>query len=138
MVTRDEIKGHWHEVKGRLQDHWGQLTDDDLQQVRGSAEQLIGAIQQKTGATRHEIEGFLDRVVESSSGMMGQASDAAHHYAEEAGTAVRQGYEQAASSVVDYSTRLDRSVRENPGRALVVAFGIGVAAGALLLFNRRR
>lgn len=138
MVTREEIRGHWNEVKGRLQENWGQLTDHDLQQARGSAEQLIGTIQQKTGATRSEIEHFLTRAIDSSSSMMGQASHAAQHYAEEAGEAVRHGYEQAASSVSDLSRRVDASVRANPSAALAVAFGIGVAAGALLLFNRRR
>lgn len=138
MVTREEIRGHWNEVKGRLQEHWGQLTDHDLQEARGNAEQLIGTIQQKTGATRNEIERFLARVVDDSSSMLGQASGAAQHYAEEAGEAVRYGYDQAASSVSDFSRRVDASVRANPSAALAVAFGIGVAAGALLLFNRRR
>lgn len=138
MVTREEIRGHWNEVKGRLQEHWGQLTDHDLQQARGNAEQLIGTIQRKTGATRQEIERFLDRAVESSSSMFGHASEAAHYYADEAGQAIRHGYDQAATSVSDLSRRIDSQVRANPSAALAVAFGIGVAAGALLLFNRRR
>lgn len=138
MVTREELKGHWNLVKGRLQERWGQLTDEDLSRIEGGAERLVGAIQQKTGATRAEIEQLLSRSVHDASGMADQALVAAREYASEASEALRGGYDQAAESAAELTRRLTETMRSKAGQTALIAFGIGLAAGALLMMNRRR
>lgn len=142
-MNRDELVGHWNEVKGRLQEHWGQLTDDDLQRAKGSAQQLVGVVQQKTGATRNEVESFLRQFIGDSeltdqvSRVAKEYGDAAQQVAGEAAAYLRDGYDRASRSGVEYSERVVDSIRTRPKESLAIAFGIGIAAGALLFFRKR-
>lgn len=145
MVTREELKGQWNQVKGRLKEHWGQLTDDDFRRAEGSADELVGVVQQRTGATRSEVERFLDDVLDESSQvrervaeMADQYADVAQQYAADAGEFVRENYERAAQTSKDYSAKLAETVRNRPGESLAIAFGVGIAAGALLFLRQRR
>lgn len=137
MVTREELTGRWNEVKGRLQEHWGQLTEDDLQQVKGSADQLIGMVQRKTGAARGEIEQFLNNVITEGQSAAARMSGAAAHYAEDASAMAREQYQRAAERTAEYSHRLADTIRSRPTESLAIAFGLGIAAGALLFLGRR-
>lgn len=138
MNTREELKGRWDEVKGRLQKQWGQLTDDDLQQFRGSTNELVGVIQRKTGATRNEIESFLSSVISDGEGLAGRVSDAAQRYAEEASDYARENYDRAAAATSEFSRQLATTVRRRPAESMAIAFGVGIAAGAILFLGRRR
>ncbi|KAA5542585.1 CsbD family protein [Roseiconus nitratireducens] len=139
MISQDRIQGHWDEVKGQLRSRWGQLTDDDLQRAKGSAEHLVGVIQAKTGEARHEIEHFLHDVLGGRVSRAGQQYSAAmQQFADEASDYARRNYRRVASRSGDYATRLAESVRERPAESLAVAFGLGIAAGAIFLFRGRR
>lgn len=145
MVTREELKGQWNQVKGRLQEHWGQLTDDDLSGARGSTDQLVGVVQQKTGATRREIEDFLDNAVQEGNRIGQQVSetaqqyaDVANQYAAEASDYVKDNYRRAAEVSGQYADRVAETVRTRPGESLAIAFGLGIAAGALFFMKGRR
>ncbi len=138
MITREEIKGRWDEVKGRLQEQWGQLTDDDLQSFRGSTNELIGVIEQKTGATRNEIESFLSHVISEGETAAARATDAVGRYAEEASEYARENYDRVAAATSDFSKQVAHSVRSRPAEAMAIAFGLGLAAGALFFMGRRR
>ncbi len=137
MLTREEIRGQWNQVKGRLQEHWGQLTDDDLRQAHGSTDQLIGVVQQKTGATRREVEQFLDRVLSDGRSTADRVSEAASQYAQEASEMAREHYARAANATADLSKQVAHTVRNRPTESLAVAFGLGIAAGALFFLGRR-
>ena len=145
MVTREELRGQWNQVKGRLRDHWGELSDRDLSRAQGSAEELIGVVQQKTGATRREVEEFLHHILDEGSHMSERAADALQHfagatqeYADEASDAMRRGANQAAHWSEDYGKRVAETVRSRPTESIAIAFGLGIAAGALFFLNRRR
>ena len=138
MVTREELKGQWNQVKGRLQEHWGQLTEDDLQRAEGSADQLIGVVQQKTGATRGEVEHFLANVLTEGRSRMDQVTETASQYAEEASVMARQQYERAAEATADFSKQVAHTVRNRPAESLAIAFGLGIAAGAVFFLGRNR
>ena len=145
LVTREELKGQWNQVKGRLQEHWGQLTDDDLSRAEGSADQLVGVVQQKTGATRREVEDFLDsavregdRIGQQVSDTAQQVADVAGQYAAEAGEYVKDNYRRAADMSGQYADRIAHTVRTRPGESLAIAFGLGIAAGALFFMKGRR
>lgn len=143
MSNREEIQGRWTEVKGRLREHWGQLTDDDLQRAKGSAEQLVGVVQEKTGAAKSEVEQFINGVLGESFGK--QASEAMHHYADSAGQMASEAADYArlrardfANQSGDYAARLNETVRAKPAESLVIAFGLGIAAGAFFFLGRKR
>jgi uncharacterized protein YjbJ (UPF0337 family) len=138
MVTREELKGQWNQVKGRLQEHWGQLTEDDLRQAQGSADQLVGIVQEKTGATRGEIEHFLSDVIGEGHSAAQRVGQAASHYAEEASELARQQYDRAAGATSDFSKQVAHTVRNRPTESLLIAFGLGIATGALFFLGRDR
>ncbi|SMP59213.1 Uncharacterized conserved protein YjbJ, UPF0337 family [Neorhodopirellula lusitana] len=145
MITKQELTGQWNEVKGRLQEHWGQLTDDDLNRVSGSADQLVGVVQQKTGATRREIEDFLSGMFKDSDRLKEKVSEAAHQYADvageyaaEAGEYLKENYRRASQVSGDYSQQLAHTVRTRPAESMAIAFGLGIAAGALFFIKGRR
>ncbi len=137
MLTRDELKGQWTEVKDRLQEHWHQLSEADLSTASESADQLIGIVQQKTGAARNEIEDFLDGVVAEGRSTANKVSQAASHYAEQASDIAQQQYSNVADATADMSKRVAHTVRNRPTESLAIAFGLGIAVGALALMGRR-
>jgi len=136
MITREELKGQWNQVKGRLQEHWGQLTDDDLLRAEGSTDQLIGIVQEKTGATRNEIEQFLGKAIVESQSAARRVGEAASYYADEASAMAREQYERAAAVTTDLSKQVAHTVRSRPAESLAIAFGLGIAAGALFFLGR--
>ena len=144
MTSREQIKGRWNEVKGRLKEHWGELTEDDLRQAEGSADQLVGVVQQKTGATKNEIEKFIDNVL-GSSNLSDKAAETVQQYADAAQAAMadataraKENYQWLAESSGEYSRRVAETVRSRPKESLAIAFGLGIAAGALMFFGRKR
>ena len=143
MVNREQLHGQWNEVKGRLREHWGQLTENDLQRARGSAEQLVGVVQQKTGATRNEVENFLNGILDPSLGE--KVSAAAQQYGEAAQQAysdtadyMKHACADAAAVTEDYAERFVHTVKSRPKESIAIAFGLGIAAGALFFFGKRR
>jgi uncharacterized protein YjbJ (UPF0337 family) len=144
MANREQIKGHWNEVKGRLKDHWGQLTDDDLRRAEGSTDQLVGVVQQKTGATKTEIEKFIDGIL-GSGNLSDQAAETVHAYADAAQSAAsdaaayaRENYERLATQTEDYTQKVSETVRSRPAESMAIAFGLGLAAGALFFLGRKK
>ncbi len=143
MVTREELIGHWNEVKGRLREQWGELTEDDLQRARGSADQLVGVVQQRTGATKAEVEAFIDRVFEGST--REQLKERVDHYAEaaqrfagDAATYVNDGVRRAGQQSGYYAHQLTETIKARPKESLAIAFGVGIAAGALLFRGKEK
>lgn len=138
MITREEIKGRWNEVKGRLMEQWEQLTEEDLQQFRGSTNELIGVIQKKTGATRNEIDSFMSNLVNDGERLGNRVSAAAMQYAEGTGEYAKENFDRVAAAATSFSKQVVHSVRSRPAESMAIAFGVGLAAGALLLISRRR
>ena len=101
--------------------------------------------EQGTGATRSEVEQFLDRIVHEGSRLgeqltetAQQYADAAKRYAAESGEYLRDQYQLVYDQAGDYSAKIAETVRRRPGQSLAIAFGLGIAAGALMLFSRKR
>ncbi|TWU25126.1 hypothetical protein Pla52o_14240 [Novipirellula galeiformis] len=143
MANREQIRGHWNEVKGRLKEHWAQLTDDDLRRAEGSTDRLVGVVQQKTGATRNEVEKFIDSLFGASMGdqaaqKVQQYSDAAQQMASDAGQYARDQAKRFAAQSGDLSATVNETVRKRPGESLAIAFGLGIAAGAILFMGRKK
>ncbi len=83
-------------------------------------------------------------MVEEGHTVVQQISDKASHYAEvagdyasNAGEYLRDAGEVVSTKACDYSARLADTVRSRPAESLAIAFGLGMAAGALLVFNRK-
>jgi uncharacterized protein YjbJ (UPF0337 family) len=132
MVNAQVLQGQWNQIRGELKKRWGQLTEDDLRFANGNVDQLIGRIQSKTGEARDAIERFLNDLTSQSSSMVAQAAEQAGQYARYAGDQMREGYNRIADQFgrgYEYSQEM---IRENPGRTIATAFGIGVLLGVVV------
>lgn len=137
MTDQHILEGNWNEIKGKIRQKWGQLTDDDLMQIRGDADQIIGAIQRKTGEAREAIQRYLQEVSGNAASAVGTASETVRDYAQHATESVQQTARQAAERVRAGYNEAERFVRDRPGKSLLVCFGLGLIAGAVIVLSRR-
>jgi uncharacterized protein YjbJ (UPF0337 family) len=119
MANQRICDGNWNEIKSKLLEKWGQLTDDDCQQIGRDTEQLIGVIQQKTGEAREAIEKYLQEI-------SGSAASKACNCARRAAEQARAGYDKAKCVV-----------RDRPAESMLVCFGGGLVAGAVIALALR-
>ncbi len=132
MVNAQVLQGQWNQVRGELKKKWGQLTDDDLRFSNGNIDQLVGKIQQRTGEAREAIEQFLGEATTQGASAVAQAAGQVGQYARYAGDQVREGYNRISEQFgrgYDYSQEV---IRENPGRSLATAFGVGILLGVVV------
>jgi uncharacterized protein YjbJ (UPF0337 family) len=132
MVNAQVLQGQWNQIRGELKKRWGQLTDDDLRFAGGNIDQLVGKIQQRTGEAREAIEEFLNEAVSRGSSAMSQAAGQVGQYARYAGDQMREGYNRISDQFgrgYDYSQDM---IRENPGRSIAMAFGVGILLGVVV------
>jgi uncharacterized protein YjbJ (UPF0337 family) len=132
MVNAQVLQGQWNQVRGELKKRWGQLTDDDLRFAGGNIDQLIGKIQQRTGEGREAIEQFLGEVTSRGASAVAQAAGQVGEYARYAGDQMREGYNRISDQFgrgYEYSQDM---IRENPGRSIVTAFGVGILLGVVV------
>jgi uncharacterized protein YjbJ (UPF0337 family) len=132
MVNAQVLQGQWNQVRGELKKKWGQLTDDDLRFSNGNIDQLVGKIQERTGAAREAIEHFLGEATSQGASAVAEAAGQVGQYARFAGDQVREGYNRISDQFgrgYDYSQEM---IRENPGRSLATAFGVGILLGVVV------
>jgi uncharacterized protein YjbJ (UPF0337 family) len=132
MVNAQVLQGQWNQVRGELKKRWGQLTDDDLRFSGGNIDQLVGKIQQRTGEAREAIEEFLTEATSRGASAVSQAAGQVGQYARYAGDQMREGYNRISDHFgrgYDYSQDM---IRENPGRSIATAFGVGILLGVVV------
>lgn len=132
MVNAQALQGQWNQIRGELKKKWGQLTDDDLRFNNGNIDQLVGKIQQRTGEAREAIEQFLTDATSQGASAVAQAAGQVGQYARYAGDQMREGYNRISDQFgrgYEYSQDM---IRENPGRSIATAFGVGVLLGVVV------
>jgi uncharacterized protein YjbJ (UPF0337 family) len=132
MVNVQVLQGQWNQVRGELKKRWAQLTDEDLRFSGGNIDQLIGRIQQRTGEAREAIEEFLNESTSRGAAAISNAAGQVGQYARYAGDQMREGYNRISDQFgrgYDYSQDM---IRENPGRSIAMAFGMGIMLGVVV------
>lgn len=144
MINAQELQGQWNQLRGQVKEKWGQLTDDDLSFANGNIDQLVGRIQQRTGEGREAIEQFLGGLTSKGSGGIAAVAESAREYAQnagaylgQAGNRLRERYGDVADVASDRYAMAEDMVRHNPGRSLMMAFGVGLAVGLLVGMTAR-
>ena len=132
MVNAQALQGQWNQIRGELKKKWGQLTEDDLRFNNGNIDQLVGKIQQRTGEAREAIEQFLTEATSQGATAISQAAGQVGQYARYAGEQAREGYNRISDQFgrsYEYSQDM---IRENPGRSIATAFGVGILVGVVV------
>jgi uncharacterized protein YjbJ (UPF0337 family) len=124
-INEQTLKGNWNEMRGKIREKWSQLTDNDLGEFQGNVDQLVGRIQQRTGAARASIEEFLGDISENASTMMGRMGQTMQDIPGN----VQHAAGQVQHAVSDAAVNAEDYVRNHPGQAVAIAFGVGVVAG---------
>lgn len=126
MVNEQILRGSWQELVGKIRSRWGQISEDELQQYRGNLQELVGAVQRHTGESQESIREFLREFTGASAETARRWTDQASQYMSQAADTMAAGYSQAGEMV-----------QQRPGQSLLLAFGLGVAAGMFLALGFR-
>ncbi len=132
MSTTTELKSKWDELKAQVCERWAEITESDFAEVQGKTDRLIRLIEEKTGTTRRVIEEFLGNTVKGGESVVHSATDKVRDYANKATNIARGTYEEFNTQVEAGFEEARAALRSSPGMSVVVAFGAGVVAGALL------
>jgi ElaB/YqjD/DUF883 family membrane-anchored ribosome-binding protein len=91
----------------------------------------------------HDVQKSYDRVssdvrrgAERATAELKKSAEAARERAQETAESVREGYAKVRSQAGDVSDQVSAYVRENPGKSVLIAAGIGFLLG--LLFRGHR
>jgi ElaB/YqjD/DUF883 family membrane-anchored ribosome-binding protein len=100
-----------------------------VEQARAVVNEKIGAAKQKLGEVSHVAGQKLQEVT-------AQASEKTAVVREKAAESLRHGYDRVRKDFDDLNSDVNAYVKDNPGRSVLIAAGIGFVLG--LLIRRRR
>ena len=131
-INFQELQGQWNQLQGKVKEKYGQLSDDDLNIQSGNIDQLIGKIQSKTGEGREAIEKFLTGLTGKGSAGIAAAAGQVAEFAQSVAPKLKDQYGQLSEGTRAKLGQAQDVVRHNPSQSVVVALGIGLAAGVLV------
>jgi ElaB/YqjD/DUF883 family membrane-anchored ribosome-binding protein len=103
-----------------------EVVEDGLAEARDQFEDAAAEFERSARRTRREIRRHAARL-----------GDAARERYDATVDSVQRGYQKARKSAEDLTDDVNVYVRENPGKSILIAAGVGFVLG-LLLRGRRR
>ena len=131
-INTQELQGQWNQLQGKVKEKWGQLSEDDLSIQNGNIDQLVGKIQQKTGEGREAIEKFLTGLTGKGSEAVSKGAEQVTQFAQSVAPKLKEQYGQLSDGAKEKLGQAQEVIRHNPSQSVVVAFGVGIAAGVLV------
>lgn len=102
---------------------------DRLGQARAVVNEKIGVAKEKLG----EVSSVAGQKLKEVGGQAGEASQVAKEKTVEG---LKQGYDRVRKDVDDLNADLNTYVRDNPGRSVLIAAGLGFVLGMLVRRDR--
>ncbi|HVS15594.1 MAG TPA: hypothetical protein VMV46_16840 [Thermoanaerobaculia bacterium] len=110
-------------------------------EMEAAVEEAGGKLGRAKEAVRETVDTARQRVRTVGEDLRAQASKASESAKERYGAArenIRHGYDRARKDANQLVADVNVYVRDNPGRSVLIAAGIGFAIGFLLRGDRRR
>lgn len=104
-----------------------EVIDDGLDEARERFEEVADELSRSARRTQRDVRRRAERL-----------GTAARERYEAASETVRTGYNKARRQAAELSGEVDVFVRENPGKSILIAAGIGFVIGLLVRGGRRR
>lgn len=129
-------------ITGALGDFKDTVTDtaekarDGVAEGVSSARDRIKGLSSDVQKSYGKVSEDVRRGAERASAELKKSAEAARERAQETAETVRQGYAKVRSQAGDVSDQVTEYVRENPGKSVLMAAGVGFLLG--LLFRGHR
>jgi ElaB/YqjD/DUF883 family membrane-anchored ribosome-binding protein len=118
-------------------------VSDTAEKARAGVADGVSSARDRIKGLTNDVQKSYSRVssdvrkgAERASAELRKSADAARERAQETAESVREGYAKVRSQAGDLSEQVSSYVRENPGRSVLMAAGVGFLLG--LLFRGRR
>ncbi len=107
-------------------------TDGDVLSAREKFRQVSDEVRRSAERVTGEVRRGAERV----STEVRRGAQVARERYDEAAENLREGYERVRTQVDDVSTQVNRYVRENPGKSVLIAASVGFLLGLLVRRSR--
>lgn len=107
---------------------------DGVSKAREAVQESLGAAREKLANVGGSLSGAREKFTEVREGL----SEGTRERVEQARDGIKHGYERARKDFDQLSGDVNVYVRDNPGRSILIAAGVGFALGFLLRGERRR
>jgi len=101
-----------------------------------SARDRIKGLSSDVQKSYNRVSSDVRKGAERASAEIKRSAEAARERAQETAETVREGYAKVRSQAGDLSEQVSSYVRENPGKSVLMAAGIGFVLGLLFRGNR--
>lgn len=112
------------------------LVAETVEKTRGAVNDGLDAARERFDDVADDLGKKYQRAAKEVRRTAGRASSAAREKYDAAAEVVRDGYARASKDFERLSKDVSEYVRDNPGKALLMAAGVGFVVG--LLFRRDR
>jgi ElaB/YqjD/DUF883 family membrane-anchored ribosome-binding protein len=110
-------------------------VDEAVEEGSKAVEQAKAAVSEKLGVAKEKLGEVSAAAGKRFQEVKGQAGEMSQVAREKAAEGLKQGYERVRKDFDDLSADVNAYVRDNPGRSVLIAAGVGFVLGMLL---RRR
>ncbi len=107
---------------------------EGVSKAREAVSETLGAAKEKLGNVTSGLGGAREKFTEVKDGL----AEGTRERVTQAREGLRHGYDRARKDLDQLTADVNVYVRDNPGRSILIAAGVGFALGFLLRGDRRR
>ena len=107
---------------------------EGVSKAREAVQESLGAAREKLSNVSGSLSGAKEKFTEVRDGL----AEGTRERVGQAREGIKHGYDRARKDLDQLSADVNVYVRDNPGRSILIAAGVGFALGFLLRGDRRR
>ena len=116
-------------------DNLGKGAETATSKVKEKAGEATSKVKEKAGEASSKVKEKAGQVTTVAREKYSVAAERARHGYDVASERAREGYQKARKDLDDLTTNVNEYVRDNPGKAVLIAAGVGFLIG--LVFRGR-